>query len=220
MHSLSDKQVLIFDLDGTLIDSVPDLANSVNFALKNNHLKTHSQDMIRTFVGNGSYKLCERATGIDDQALIDKVHHDFLAHYAKHSCEQTLAYAGVNEFLPQLSQRYRLAIATNKPEQFLPSILARFGWERYFGVVVGGDSLPAKKPDPLPLLHICTQLGVASEQAIMIGDSKNDIIAGQNAQMMTLALSYGYNYDEPIAYCNPDKVFDDFGALARFLLSD
>lgn len=216
---VDDKKVLIFDLDGTLIDSVPDLANSVNFALQNNQLPTHDESVIRLFVGNGSHKLCERACPVGaDKALIDKVHEDFLSHYANHACVATVAYQGVVEWLPRLAERYRLAMATNKPVQFLPAILAKFGWEEMFGMVLGGDSLPDKKPSPAQLLHICETLGVGVEQAVMIGDSKNDIVAGQNARMLTLALSYGYNYGEPIENSKPDATFATFGELAQALL--
>lgn len=217
---LSQKSLLIFDLDGTLIDSVPDLAASVNFSLQNNGLPTHSTKIIRTFVGNGSHKLCERACPLGSTAaLINQVHDDFLGHYHTHTCVETLAYQGVSSHLPKLANHYTLAIATNKPARFLPAILDKFGWTDLFAVVLGGDSLDKKKPDPAPLLHICQTLGVKSSQAMMIGDSKNDILAGQNAGIATLALTYGYNYDEPIECSNPDKAFDDFEALAEFLLS-
>lgn len=215
----SQKRLLIFDLDGTLIDSVPDLANSVNVALNAHGLPTHSTDVIRTFVGNGSYTLCQRACPNEsDKALIDKVHDEFLTHYHTHTCVETTAYQGVHDNLPHLAKRYTLAIATNKPARFLPTILEKFGWTTLFAVVIGGDSLDKKKPDPAPLLHICQTLGIEHHQAIMIGDSKNDILAGQNANMHTLALRYGYNYNEPIDNSNPDGAFDAFAPLAQALL--
>lgn len=219
MNKFFNKTLLIFDLDGTLIDSVPDLANSVNFSLKNNGLKTHSIDTIRTFVGNGSHQLCQRAVGSDNKALIDKVHDDFLKHYAAHTCIDTTPYAGVCDHLPQLANHFTLAIATNKPEQFLPIILAKFGWTHLFKLVIGGDTLPTKKPDPAPLLYLCEQFNINKNQAIMIGDSKNDIQAGKNAGMATIGLSYGYNYNEPIECSAPDGVFADFSDMANMLLS-
>lgn len=216
----TDTKLLIFDLDGTLIDSVPDLAVSLNFSLKNNQLPTHSHETVRKFVGNGSFVLCERACPDNsERLLIEKVHSDFLSHYEQNSCTLTTPYLGVRNYLPKLADRYQLAIATNKPARFLPNILKTFGWEKLFKITLGGDSLPSKKPDPTPLLHICTTLTLLPTQAMMIGDSKNDIIAGQAANMPTLALSYGYNYNEPIANSCPDKVFDRFDALAEFLLS-
>lgn len=113
---------------------------------------------------------------------------------------------------------FTLAIATNKPARFVPEILAGLGIGDKFALVLGGDSLPVKKPDPAPLLHICETLGFDKTQAIMIGDSKNDVQAGQNAGITTLALTYGYNYDEPIVHSNPDAVFDGFAELSQFIL--
>lgn len=216
--------LIIFDLDGTLIDSVADLALAVNEMLKRLHLPSVSTEKVRTWVGNGSLKLAERALlfhkqSTDDTAL-QQAHQLFLQAYADCASKQTVAYAGVNDGLTKLKQAgYRLAIATNKPERFLPEILETMGWTHHFDCVLGGDSLATKKPSPDPLLHICTLLNVAPELAMMVGDSKNDILAGQAAKMRTLALRYGYNYDEPIDNSNPDAAFDDFYALLAYLLN-
>jgi len=107
---------------------------------------------------------------------------------------------------------------TNKPIRFVPKILQSFGWQELFSEVLGGDSLSTKKPDPAPLLHVCGKLNVAPEQAVMIGDSRNDILAGQNANMDTLGLSYGYNYGQDIRELNPTEAFDSFKALQDYLL--
>lgn len=215
------KQLLIFDLDGTLLDSLPDLVTAINFALARQQLPAHSASTIRNFVGNGAYTLCQRAaTAYDEHADVASVYQDFLAYYAKHSCDDSVPYTGVTASLRGLQEHgYTLAIATNKPEAFLPAILAKLGWDKLFAKVVGGDSLPSKKPDPAPLYYLCDSLGFSYSQAIMIGDSKNDILAGKAAGMVTLALSYGYNYGEPISISNPDKVFDDFSALTAYLLT-
>lgn len=216
------KSLIIFDLDGTLIDSIPDLAIAVNQALAHHHALQADIQQIKSWVGNGSYLLMSRAckwAGISDER-IDDVHDAFLDAYAKCCSNLTLPYAGVNDGLMRLKQAgYLLAIATNKPSAFLPDIITSVGWQERFSIIIGGDDTPAKKPDPMPLLHICQKLGVDAQQAIMVGDSKNDILAGQNAGMMTLALSYGYNYGEPIAQSNPDKVFDEFGELVEWLLA-
>ncbi len=107
---------------------------------------------------------------------------------------------------------------TNKPIRFVPKILQSFGWQDLFEEVLGGDSLPTKKPDPAPLLHVCDVLGVMQDKAVMIGDSKNDILAGQNANIDTLALSYGYNYGQDIRTSNPTHAFNSFAELLDFLL--
>lgn len=215
------KPLLIFDLDGTLIDSVPDLAAAVNASLVKNGLPTHSTDTIRTLVGNGSYALCQRAISPqDDKTLINQVHHDFLAYYEQHTCTKSTPYDGVNQGLSALKLHgYTLAIVTNKPIRFLPHILAHFGWQSLFDCVVGDGTLPTKKPDPAPLLYVCDTLGFTPAQALMIGDSKNDIIAGKKACISTIALTYGYNHNEPIVDSKPDYVFDRFGQMVDYLIS-
>lgn len=215
------KNLLIFDLDGTLIDSVPDLATAVNTALAQHDLPQRSVAQIRSFVGNGAYSLCQRSVPAgtsDDQ--VRAVHQSFLTAYTARTCVDSVAYDGVSDGLARLhAHGYTLAIATNKPYQFVPSILQHFGWQDFFAKVLGGDSLPVKKPDPAPLLHICQSLGIDPNNAFMIGDSKNDILAGKNAQIDTLALSYGYNYDEPISHSKPTHCFDKFGDLVEFCLA-
>lgn len=219
------KTLLIFDLDGTLIDSVADLTQAVNFALNQQNIAPKTCDDIRQLIGNGAYALCQSVandtaycTEVDD-IDIDGLYRDFLAYYANHSCELSTAFEGVDAGLAQLHKLgYTLAIATNKPTAFLDDILSYFDWKGLFALVVGGDSLPTKKPDPAPLLHICQTLGFDCSNAIMIGDSKNDILAGQAANITTYALSYGYNYGVPIQDSHPNQVFDHFSELVAYLI--
>ncbi|MFB6348171.1 phosphoglycolate phosphatase [Moraxella sp. ZJ142] len=220
------KSLIIFDLDGTLIDSAVDLAAAVNRMYGKLNLPTMPIDTIKSWVGNGSVKLVERALAahqqtaqqVDSQAL-SAAHEIFLAEYACCSTEQTQAYEGVSVGLNALVDAgYTLAICTNKPTRYLPEILAHFGWSDSFTIVIGGDSLAVKKPNPEPLLYICQQLGILPKQAVMVGDSKNDILAAQAANITTLALRYGYNYGEPIDNTNPDMAFDDFNQLIACLL--
>ena len=217
----TQKTLVIFDLDGTLIDSAPDLAAAINRMYAKLSLPDMPIETIKSWVGNGSLKLVERALaahGIEANK-IDEAHEIFLGEYAACSTDATVAYDGVSLGIERLQAAgFQLAICTNKPARYLPEILAHFGWQTAFDVVLGGDALALKKPDPAPLLHICEQLGVAPEAAIMVGDSKNDILAGQAAGMMTLALRYGYNYGEPIDQMRPDAAFDDFDALTDYLL--
>lgn len=213
--------LLIFDLDGTLVDSLPDLAAAVNAALNDLNLPPCDIGAVAQFVGNGSYVLCERVLAHlgQDKNAADALHERFLARYGECSGRYSRLYDGVAQGLTQLAQAgFTLALATNKPERFVGDILRRFGIDR-FAVVVGGDTLPQKKPDPLPLLRICQTLSVDPSRSFMIGDSKNDVQAGKNAGIATLALSYGYNHGEPIAHARPDRVFDSFGDLCAFLLA-
>lgn len=222
-----DKQLLIFDFDGTLIDSVPDLADATNAMLTTLGKESYSLDSIRNWVGNGSRMLVERALvgkievieGELTKAETDYAEQVFFEAYKNINSSKTVAYPDVDKGLKKLQAAdYKLALVTNKPIRFVPKILQSFGWQNLFSEVLGGDSLPVKKPDPAPLLHVCKALNVSPEQAVMIGDSKNDILAGQNANMDTLGLSYGYNYGQDIRELNPTEVFDDFATLVKYLL--
>ncbi|MBE0442588.1 phosphoglycolate phosphatase [Psychrobacter sp. FME13] len=222
-----DKQLLIFDFDGTLIDSVPDLADATNAMLTTLGKDTYPIETIRNWIGNGSRLLVERALVgkvevLAGELTVEKADHAeqvFFEAYKNLSGSKTVAYPDVDSGLKQLKAAgYTLALVTNKPIRFVPKILQSFGWQELFSEVLGGDSLSTKKPDPAPLLHVCGKLNVAPEQAVMIGDSRNDILAGQNANMDTLGLSYGYNYGQDIRELNPTEAFDSFKALQDYLL--
>lgn len=222
------KELLIFDFDGTLIDSVPDLAQAVNDMLTTLGKSSFSIDTIRNWVGNGSRMLVERALVgsvevTEGQLTAEEADHAekvFFDAYAKISGQNTVAYPYVDEGLRKLKQAgFILALVTNKPIQFVPKILQSFGWSELFTEVLGGDSLPVKKPNPEPLHHVCRTLQIAPEQALMIGDSKNDILAGQNANIDTLGLSYGYNYGQDIRELNPTAAFDDFQSLVEWVMA-
>ena len=222
-----DKQLLIFDFDGTLIDSVPDLADATNAMLTTLGKETYPISTIRNWVGNGSRMLVERALVgkievREGELTVEEADHAeqvFFDAYKNISGSKTVAYPDVDSGLKKLKAAgYTLALVTNKPIRFVPKILQSFGWQDLFSEVLGGDSLPHKKPDPAPLLHVCEALNVTPAQAVMIGDSRNDILAGQNANIDTLGLSYGYNYGQDIRELNPTAAFDDFAALVKYLL--
>ena len=224
-----NKQLLIFDFDGTLIDSVPDLADATNAMLTTLGKDTYPIETIRNWIGNGSRMLVERALvgdvtvpeGALTKAEADHAEQIFFEAYTKIGGSKTVAYPDVDSGLKQLhAAGYTLALVTNKPIRFVPKILQTFGWQDLFSEVMGGDSLSTKKPDPAPLLHVCTQLGITPDQAIMIGDSRNDILAGQNANMDTLGLSYGYNYGQDIRELGPTEAFDNFADLVAWIMKD
>ena len=224
-----DKQLLIFDFDGTLIDSVPDLGDATNAMLTTLGKETYPISTIRNWVGNGSKVLVERALVgkievLEGELTVEEADHAeqvFFDAYKNLSGSKTVAYPDVDSGIRKLKAAgFTLALVTNKPIRFVPKILQSFGWQDLFSEVLGGDSLPVKKPDPAPLLHVCEALNVTPTQAVMIGDSRNDILAGQNANMDTLGLSYGYNYGQDIRELNPTEAFDDFAALVDYLLKD
>ncbi len=224
-----NKQLLIFDFDGTLIDSVPDLADATNAMLTTLGKDTYPIETIRNWIGNGSRLLVERALVgkvevAEGELTVEAADHAeqiFFEAYKNLSGSKTVAYPDVDDGLKQLhAAGYTLALVTNKPIRFVPKILQSFGWQDLFSEVMGGDSLPVKKPDPAPLLHVCETLNISVDKAVMIGDSRNDMLAGQNANMDTLGLSYGYNYGQDIRELNPTEAFDHFADLVAWIMKD
>jgi len=225
----SNKQVILFDLDGTLIDSAPDLALAINHMLTTLGRDTFSDDLIRSWVGNGAQVIVKRGLSgkadFDtdlDPVLFEKALAIFLTFYAKNLCVDTVTYPNVRSTLKILkAQGYRLVIVTNKPFDFIEPILQGLQLSGLFELCLGGDSLPVRKPDPLPLLQVCEKLAVTVEQCVMVGDSKNDILAANAANMQSIGLTYGYNYGEDIAEHKPDVVFSDFAdIIATFAVTN
>lgn len=225
--ALVDKSVLLFDLDGTLVDSVPDLALAVNQTLQQLNMATFDEGTIRNWVGNGALCLISRALSGNkhinenlSEALIKKALSLFLTNYHQCVCVKSALYTGVKETLLTLKEKgYRLAIITNKPEAFIQPLLQGLGLTNFFELTLGGDTLPERKPHPLPLLTASKQLGIAIEKCVMIGDSKNDILAAKAANMESIGLTYGYNYDENLAEHNPEYLFDHFNELLSVLIT-
>ncbi len=224
---LQDKNVLLFDLDGTLVDSAPDLALAINRMLSDLNKAEFDEDTIRSWVGNGAKVLTERALSgsaeIDetlDNAYAENALIKFLAHYKACVCVNSVLYDGVRDGLISLKQAgYRLAIITNKPEQFIQPILDGLEIGDMFEVLIGGDTFSVRKPHPEPLFGAMNKLAVTVEQCVMIGDSKNDILAAQAADMASVGLTYGYNYGEDISQYQPNWCFDNFGQFVAVFKS-
>lgn len=221
-----DKKLIIFDLDGTLIDSVPDLAFAINSMLKSLDRDTFEVDTIRHWVGNGAKSLVSRAlsasSNIDsslDEKFIESALDIFLKAYSKNLSVSTIIYPNVKDTLLALkSKGYKLAIVTNKPYDFVPTLLETLKLDNLFELILGGDSLKEKKPSPMPLLYVCDKLDISVKDAVMVGDSKNDIVSASSANMDSIGVSYGYNYGESIEVYNPKIVVDDFGEILKFML--
>lgn len=220
-----NKKVILFDLDGTLINSAPDLALAVNHMLKSLKKETFPEKAIHDWVGNGALMLVKRAllgqSRIDkdlDEAVVSNALEIFLDFYANNLCVSTLTYDNVPHTLRNLKEKgYRLAIVTNKPFGFVEPILDGLGLHGLFELILGGDSLAQKKPDPAPLLHVCKVFAAEPEECVMVGDSKNDILAAHAAGMQSVGVTYGYNYGEDIGMYDPDIIIDDFAALQELL---
>lgn len=220
MHPvLSGIRLVIFDLDGTLVDSVPDLTVAVDRALAEHELPPRGEQRVRDWVGNGSRKLVERALcdalgEAPSPERLEAMHQSFLHYYGQAPSARTHLYPGVREALDALRGRsIHLAIVTNKPYAFIAPILEPLGVADCFEVCLGGDSLPQKKPDPGPLLHVARYFGVTPDACLMVGDSRHDIEAGRRAHFRTLAVPYGYNHGEPVANSRPDAIVESLREL-------
>ncbi|HDR1021246.1 TPA: phosphoglycolate phosphatase [Pasteurella multocida] len=223
---MTQFQLIGFDLDGTLVNSLPDLALSVNSALAEFDLPQAPEELVLTWIGNGADILIARAlewakaqTGknLNDEQ-IRELKRRFGFHYGENLCNVSRLYPNVKETLEQLkAQGYTLAVVTNKPTKHVQPVLAAFGIDHLFSELLGGQSLPAIKPHPAPLYYLCGKFGLYPKQILFVGDSKNDILAAHSAGCPVVGLTYGYNYNIPISEANPDWVFDDFADILTIL---
>ncbi|MCX7892097.1 MAG: phosphoglycolate phosphatase [Burkholderiales bacterium] len=218
-------RAVLFDLDGTLVDSAADLAAAANRMLAALGLPPRSVEDVKTYVGKGIPRLVHRALlgrldGDADPVLHARALALFEAAYAEESGRHSAVFAGVTEGLARLrAAGLALACVTNKAERFTLDLLAAKGLDGYFDVVVSGDSTPVKKPDPGPFLHACERLGVAPAEAFVIGDSANDVAAARAAGIPILCVPYGYNEGVPVAVLGEPMVATIAEAAARLLAS-
>lgn len=223
--SFENIDAILFDLDGTLVDSVPDLAAATDAMLVDMGRAVAGEALVREWVGNGAERLVKRAlTGkMDGEPLaaeLEKAFPLFMEHYQRHLQGQSRLYPGVKECLADLQERdLGLGLVTNKPERFIAPLLEALGIAEVFAVVVGGDTLADKKPHPAPLLHAARQLGVEPAAALMVGDSRNDVLAARRAGMQIVCVPYGYNHGEDIRLTEPDAVVEDLRELSGLLKS-
>ncbi len=222
MEKMRPDFVLI-DLDGTLIDSVPDLAYCVDEMMKRLDIPTRREAAVRNWVGNGVERLVQRAliNAIDgelDPELYARALPIFKELYAENTSQRSVVYPGVKEGLGWLKANdYRIGCVTNKAEAFTVPLLKDKGLFDYFEVVVSGDTCSKKKPDPEPLLFAAEQMGVMPDHALMIGDSKSDVNAARAAGFHIFCVPYGYNHGEDIRDYAPDIVIKDFTDLPNYL---
>ncbi len=215
-----ELRAVLFDLDGTLIHSLPDLVAAVNRMLAGEGRGPLESEAVKAMVGDGADALVERAfaaagglPGPDVAPFLD----GFLADYEPRSAETTVPWPGVVETLAVLkNQGLALAVCTNKPSKATAEVLASLDLGRFFDVVVGADDAPALKPDPAHVLVILDRLGVTAAQAVMVGDSHNDVLAARRAGVRSVVLSFGYAHG-PVAELGADAVIDHFGDLPEVL---
>ncbi len=211
--------LLIFDLDGTLVDSKLDLVHSVNAARGLMDLAPISEQVVASYVGNGAPVLMRRALGPEaSEEDVRRALDFFLGYYRDHMLDNTRLYPGVKEALDRLLESgSRMAVLTNKPVRFSRAIVDGLGLGRHFFQVYGGNSFEQKKPDPIGIQTLLEESGVPRERAIMVGDSGVDIRTARNANVKACGVSYGFQ-PESFEQDPPDIVVDDMNQLADYVL--
>ena len=213
----------IIDLDGTMLDTVPDFEAALNGMRAEFDLAPVTQEVIKPMVGKGSEKLIRDVLGLDfDRARVERAFDAAMAAYQRHylaiNGARSTLFGGVLEGLAALRELgLRLACVTNKPIAFATPLLAQKGLAPYFELVYGGDSLARKKPDPLPLLQVCADFALAPGEVVAIGDSSNDAEAARAAGCFVLTVPYGYNHGRPVHEINSDGIVSSLLDAAKLI---
>jgi phosphoglycolate phosphatase len=216
MNAQKDLKVraLVFDLDGTLIDSKADLVNSVNATLREMKREALPQDLVASYVGSGAPVLIRRALGgTPSEEELKRALAFFLVHYEEHKLDHTHLYPGVAETLAELKS-LPMSVLTNKPAKVSVRILEGLGVAQYFRSIYGGNSFETKKPDPLGVETLLQETGTARENAMIVGDSSIDVLTGRNAGIATCGVTYGFA-PHTLCVAPPDVTVDSPDELAR-----
>ena len=222
MKTFKPKLIMI-DVDGTLVDSVPDLAYCIDEMMQKLGLQKCGESKVRHWVGNGIPKLVERALsgeleGRPIKEVFDIAYPIFLDLYEDNTAERSYLYDGVREGLDYLkSQGYQLGCVTNKSEQFTHPLLKVLDIFNDFKIIISGDTLAKRKPDPMPLLYCAEHFNLKPKECLMLGDSVSDVKAARAAGFDIICMSYGYNHGNDIADENPDLVIDSMNQLSDHL---
>lgn len=218
----NDGKSLLLDLDGTLVDSASDLAIALNSVLQQHKRPTVTLNAVRCMIGDGIGALVERGFAVSGQptsgAILSEAIEQCQKFYALHSSDTTRLYPQVAETLTLLRSRgYAMAVCTNKPEGIACEILRALGVQAAIELVVGGDTLASRKPDPAPLLAAIDKLGAPPGSAVMVGDGHHDVLAARAAGVPVVFVSYGYG-SAPAEPHAPDRIIDAFGRLPQALI--
>ncbi|WP_168788627.1 phosphoglycolate phosphatase [Paraburkholderia aromaticivorans] len=217
---------VLFDLDGTLLHTSPDIGSALNRALTERGLSALSTDVTQTLIGGGSAVLVQRAFAWLGAPHEAHTHDLVLRRYEtcyQSICQsadgyQTQLFEGVEAALDGLRQMgLKLGLVTNKEQRFVAPLLQRFGLSAWFDIIVDGNTLAQRKPDPAPLLHACDALGVEPAHTLYVGDSVNDALAAQAAGMAMICVSYGYSADHPVSELPCLRVIDDLAELPELI---
>ena len=211
---LDQRELLLFDLDGTLVDSAFDLYRAMNLSLERLSLPLVTEAQVRIWIGKGTSLFCESTLkylkGEVDPELHQQLLATFLEIYNAEPCVDTTPFHGILDFLQWgIQNNKKLICVTNKPEQPARQILKDLKMDHYFVDVIGGDRFEKRKPDPIQLTYCIEHYQTTAEKTLMIGDSSNDVEAARRAGIDCIVVSYGYNHGEDIADCQPQEVVDD-----------
>ena len=207
------KRLIIYDLDGTLVDTGEDIARAVNYMLREMHGAMRPAEEIRRFVGRGLHDLIARCLDTEHPAQIARGTQLFEAHYAAHLTDCSQLYPGVLEMLDALKSRAQ-AVVTNKPQPFARDLLAALGVAEYFVDIIAGGTTYPKKPDPAAVRALMHRHRVRPEDTVLIGDSLIDVETGKNAGVSTVMMTHGFTSPDELKSGHPEAVVDGF---AEFL---
>ncbi len=220
---MAQFDLILFDLDGTLIDTAPEIADTINDVLRDEGIAPVSLEEVRNWIGHGARETLRQAyavrTGANllsarEVAVLDRLFAQFARHHARRVGTHSTLFAGVRDTLQALRQQERaMAMVTNKEGRFVDALLRAHGLSGWFAPVVAGDTLPVRKPDPRTVRHCLQHCGVAPKHALLVGDSAVDVETAHAAGVSCWAVSYGYNAGRPIAEARPDRVIDSLAEL-------
>lgn len=222
-------KLALFDLDGTLIDTAPDICAAINNALNASRIAPISELTARTYIGEGSATLVHRAItkeidGLATEDCFSRVCKDFGQHYSKNLFVKSVIYPRALQSLDELkSMGFKLGCITNKPYEYALPLLEKAGLAHLFDILLGGNSLPEKKPNPLPIVHAIKQTKSDREKTVMVGDSITDLLAAKKAEVYSICVSYGYNGGVNLKKNSPNIIVDSLElvpSLAQKLCSN
>lgn len=216
MTSRIAVDLVVFDLDGTLADTLPDITAAANFACRRLGLPEHSPEAVRGMIGGGERKLIERLVGPGRQDRVEECRGLYLDHYSRHNGELTRLYPGVRETLALLPGK-KLAVLSNKLQRLTRQTLEATGIAGLFAAIRGGGEGLPLKPEPAALLSLTAEMGVVPSRSLMVGDKIADIRAGQEAGAFTAAVTYGYGDLEALRAASPDFLLAQFSQVPDIL---